>query len=90
MPKQDPLIRGPVIRLIDPSTALPPFSRIRELNTRRQAELFSKPNLKYFCIFLSLLNSQLSNSVDLKKYFFLSFLQTMKKCAADSQRLESC
>ena len=42
-------------------------------------------------VFLSLLDSQLSNSIDLKKEFpFVSSAQTMKKCVADRERLGSC
>ena len=44
-----------------------------------------------FVVFLSLLNSQLSNSIDLKKCNFLMLvIHKMKKYAADSERLKSC
>ena len=42
-----------------------------------------------FVLFFSLLNSQLFKPIDLKSNFLLSVVQAMKKCAADSERLES-
>ena len=46
--------------------------------------------VKNIVVFLSLLDSQLSNFIDLKSTFLLSVVQTMKKCAAEGERLESC
>ena len=42
-----------------------------------------------FVVFLSLLNSKISNAINPKSNFLLSVVQTMKKFTGDRERLKS-
>ena len=67
---------------------LPSVLKLQKYEQTRLVDYMSTKNIakNIFVVFSSLLDSQLvSNSIGL-----LSVVQTMEKCAADSERLESC